>query len=178
MCVCVRERERERDFRLESRLRAVTAAPDAGSGPHQAGSLTLVPRPKPSSVNVGDETLAPKRRKTQVLWTRDFNREDSEQYLARGLASSSSSISLMSERCRRGHLGPGTGDGSSAFWGPHRVSLTGGLRCQPQEEGGDEWRAAQSDGTQLHAPTRVPGHQGPSKDTKVKLLLFKYKKIS
>lgn len=108
VCVCVTSRP-------EFRLSAVTAAPVAGSGPHQAGSLTLVPQPKPSSVNVGDETLAPKRRKTQVPWTRDFNREDSERYLARGLASSSSSTFLMSKRCRRGHLGPGTGDGSSAL---------------------------------------------------------------
>lgn len=127
VCVCVTPRP-------QSRLRAVTTAPVGGSGPHQAGSLMLVPWPKPSSVNVGDETLAPKRRETRVLWTRDFNREDSEQYLASSLASSSSSTSLMSERCRHGHLGPGTGDGSSAL-GPTWVLSDRRAPVSPRKKG-------------------------------------------
>ena len=133
VCVCMRVRVCVTP-RPESRLRAVTATPVAGSGPHQAGSLMLVPWPKPSSVNVGDETLAPKRRETRVLWTRDFNREDSEQYLASSLASSSSSTSLMSERCRHGHLGPGTGDGSSAR-GPTWVLSDRRAPVSPRKKG-------------------------------------------
>lgn len=123
-----------RTLQLASRLQAVTAAPAAGSQPHQAGSLTLVLWPKPSSVSVGDETLAPKRGKTRVLRTRDFNREDSERYLASSLASSSSSTSLMSERCRHRPLGPGTGDGSSAL-GPTRGLSDRKAPVSPRKKG-------------------------------------------
>lgn len=66
----------------------------------------------------------------------------------------------------------------AAYWGPTQGLSDRRAPVSPRKKGVMNGGQRSQMGPSSTPRTQVPGHQGPSKDTKVKLLLFKYKKIS